>query len=264
MTCPNHSELIEFAFALAKQADMPPSGRHLSEHVAQCEDCKQELRNSLDMLGLLDAVLADNALTPTQPCLDDNVIAAYVDGRLSRAERDAAECHMAGCQRCLRQLADLSRLLEEVADSNPSILRFVIRVVQNGLRIFEHPVEGFSPVKLAPVSVLSADAEAQISPANALAWCQITGPFSIRFGLTQDADGFFTLTISAKEDSAPSAGGQFTLRREGRIVQSETLNNDGRAAFPELEAGIYDADIAFPSGRRLKMRLDLNALGRGV
>lgn len=59
--------------------------------------------------------------------LKEQAIASYVDGRLSLAEFNLANTHMATCRRCLEQLAGtaktmgaLNRLLQEGRDENRS------------------------------------------------------------------------------------------------------------------------------------------------
>jgi Photosynthesis system II assembly factor YCF48 len=48
---------------------------------------------------------------PGNVCLDAETLAAWSDGSLSRREREAAEVHVADCERCLSMLATLVRTL---------------------------------------------------------------------------------------------------------------------------------------------------------
>ncbi len=50
-------------------------------------------------------------------CISDEMMAAYVDGRLEPAERRSIETHLVGCNRCLEELT----LLKQVADQETSL-----------------------------------------------------------------------------------------------------------------------------------------------
>src|SRR5690242_2379289 len=60
---------------------------------------------------LLRDALADTASAASSgtPCLGADVLAAWADGTLSRADRGAAEAHAASCERCLALLAAMAR-----------------------------------------------------------------------------------------------------------------------------------------------------------
>jgi CHAT domain-containing protein len=53
----------------------------------------------------------ERAAAASAACLDDERLAAYVDGRLDPAERSAVEVHLAGCRRCREVAAETAAFL---------------------------------------------------------------------------------------------------------------------------------------------------------
>lgn len=53
------------------------------------------------------------------PCLTDAQLASYVDRRLSQAEKNRADEHLARCPRCLQCVADVVKLLDEIDRTLP-------------------------------------------------------------------------------------------------------------------------------------------------
>lgn len=52
----------------------------------------------------------------TTPCLSSVTIASYVDRRLSQAEQNRADEHLATCYECLSTLANTVKTLDELKE----------------------------------------------------------------------------------------------------------------------------------------------------
>jgi hypothetical protein len=68
--------------------------------------------------ALLRQKRQDDDLTTTEPCVDAEVLAAWVDGSLSAQALADAEQHAAGCARCQALLASMAKTMPEV-DTRP-------------------------------------------------------------------------------------------------------------------------------------------------
>lgn len=53
-------------------------------------------------------------------CLTSADLASYVDRRLSQAERNIANEHLANCPRCIADVANVARSVAEIANSLPA------------------------------------------------------------------------------------------------------------------------------------------------
>lgn len=110
--CPDDGEIAAFVDAAAERAGYDS----FLEHICDCERCYEIWRDTraavLDLRVPGDEVeatpairnvltaLASAASKPVGACLDDNLIAAYVDNALNGDERETVEAHLASCQPC--------------------------------------------------------------------------------------------------------------------------------------------------------------------
>jgi len=94
-----------------------------AEHVATCSTCRSEIEQLQETAGLLrgDAVL--DRRTETPDCMDERVIADFVDGRLDPGARERAVVHLLSCARCRSVVKATSRLAAETTVTDQTPLR---------------------------------------------------------------------------------------------------------------------------------------------
>src|SRR5262249_23037812 len=72
----------------------------VDRHLESCEACRQGLARDpdprLSTAGLREALLGDEDLSAAHPAYEE--LAAYVDGELAGAEREAPAAHLQGCE----------------------------------------------------------------------------------------------------------------------------------------------------------------------
>lgn len=121
---PGHCLEPEDLLALALDRMAPAEAAAARRHQSECVRCGTEVER------LRIAVRAAPGLVdepPDGPCLGPDVIAALADGALSGEPLQAALSHVARCSGCRREVAALSRLLDE-----PDVRGEVARVEVQG------------------------------------------------------------------------------------------------------------------------------------
>jgi hypothetical protein len=93
-----------------------------AKHVETCPTCRSEIEQLQETAGLLrgDAVL--DRRTEGPDCLEELVIADFVDGRLDTSARGRAVAHLLSCARCRSVVKATSRLAADttVTDQTPA------------------------------------------------------------------------------------------------------------------------------------------------
>ena len=94
-----------------------------AEHVATCSTCRSEIEQLQETAGLLrgDAVL--DRRTDTPDCLDERVIADFVDGRLEAGARGRVVAHLLSCARCRSAVKATSRVAAETTVTEQTPVR---------------------------------------------------------------------------------------------------------------------------------------------
>ena len=94
-----------------------------AKHVEACPTCRSEIEQLQETAGLLrgDAVL--DRRTETPDCMDERVIADFVDGRLDPGARERAVVHLLSCARCRSVVKATSRLAAETTVTDQTPLR---------------------------------------------------------------------------------------------------------------------------------------------
>lgn len=92
-----------------------------ARHVEECATCRAEIDELQTAAGLLrgSKVLEDQIEAPN--CLDEWLIADFVDGRLSRQDRASATSHLISCARCRAVVKATSDLATTSASVTPQV-----------------------------------------------------------------------------------------------------------------------------------------------
>src|SRR5207253_3029191 len=101
MDCPENEILLGFV-----DGDPSSSNSAVQRHIEQCGQCQQEIDSIRTLDESVRKILrADPRLSVGgEKCPDGMLLAAYVDGKLSTAERDSMERHLSCCDVCLDEI----------------------------------------------------------------------------------------------------------------------------------------------------------------
>lgn len=282
------ADLAELAFAVANGEALPPDKAELARRIGLSQaDAPPALDDYLRVIGLLKSARGCPDQERTAECLDDARLAGYLDGTLDAGARAAAEDHLGRCDHCLSQLAGLADALAELridgaydADdierpAPPSLFEYVVEIARavrgaaKGLRLLTHPEEGFTLLEPHPVPVLGPAAPGTAGEiAHALAqdtcaWIQFFHGCDLAFTLVRLDDagaggrGRVNACLTLSASSRPVPGARLTLRREGRILQSECFSETGSLSLLNLDAGIYECELDLPSLEKVHFTLNL-------
>jgi hypothetical protein len=122
MDCPENDILLRFVDEEANFIDSA-----VQHHIEQCNRCQQEM-NAIRAVdeSVRQLLRSDRLVSVTgDQCPDSIILAAYLDGRLSTAERDLMEQHLSRCNVCLDEIvtaAERSDLLSRNPRSVPTNL----------------------------------------------------------------------------------------------------------------------------------------------
>lgn len=105
MTHPTPESLIPFALG----TDDPATARH----VEACATCQAEVERLQEGAGLLRGSASLERRIETPDCLDELVVADFVDGRLSADARAPVVTHLLTCTRCRALVKATGRLVAE-------------------------------------------------------------------------------------------------------------------------------------------------------
>lgn len=102
------TEHIEETVALkySRRALEPQRRNQVEEHLMECGKCRQTLRGLMHDVKMPAEWITDTE--PVHPAYEQ--ITAYVDGRLSEAQREAMEGHAIVCRNCREEMVALARL----------------------------------------------------------------------------------------------------------------------------------------------------------
>jgi len=169
-------------------------------------------------------------------------VAAFLDRRMTAAERLEAEEHLAGCGECRAEVTAVRRLIrgQPLARRIPvvpaglaaaaAIAFLVFTIARPGRELPDSRVRAVpdeSPARMA--AVVPADGDTVPPGSPVLVWSSITGEPTYRFTLT-DASGQ-PLWTSATTDTSITLPPQVTLRpRQTYFWYVDALRADGRAA----------------------------------
>jgi hypothetical protein len=95
----------------------------VDDHISHCAECRKRLASAVDLRAALQSTLGEGRgavpaeAVPRTHHLAYEQLEAYVDGRLSSADRNNAQAHLEICQICAEELRDLHAFKIELAAS---------------------------------------------------------------------------------------------------------------------------------------------------
>ena len=247
-----HEHWIDRAIDLAAQAE---TEQELLQRLREAGVSAQEqtlFEHTLRLMHRARHALRDQK--GPDACLDDNQLAEFVDGVLSRAERSAAEQHLACCHACLHNAAHLAELAAELAPA-PPMLQVVLGVARRGLELLQRPLEGFMEQTLQPVMVLGGETEA---PA-ARGWTLTAEGVDAEF-LAVAEDDAIAVTVQVNREGEPIRRSRISLRSDDLMMESCPMPPTGRLTFYQLSPGRYTIEITPEGGRPVEFALQLTPL----
>lgn len=185
-------------------------------------------------------------------CLDDNLLAEFVDGALPPEERDAVEHRLAHCAGCLRKAVALAELAHELLPA-PGLAEVVVGMARRGLRMLSYPGSDFTLHALRPVPVLSALEETAL----AQRWSVTHGGITATFTLIAEEEGMATLELALERDGAPITHGHIALRQDDHLLESLPLPAEGGVVFRNLSPARYLLEWEDFEGDHARFALDL-------
>jgi Putative zinc-finger len=123
MECPENEILFRFV-----DGDPTSTNRAVERHIEQCGRCQQEIDSirSLDE-SVREILRADPLVFVTgDECPDRMLLAAYLDGKLSTAERDSMERHLSCCDVCLDEIVAAAERFDLLSKNRQSLPDFLL------------------------------------------------------------------------------------------------------------------------------------------
>jgi hypothetical protein len=127
VTCPAPESLVPHALG-----ERDPT---ITRHVEGCAVCQAELARLQEAAGLLRAQTSFQHLVKTPDCLEEPVIADFVEGRLTPEARAPLVAHLLTCANCRSLVGAAGRLL-----TDDSVAREIPRAVEPRWRRWSLPV----------------------------------------------------------------------------------------------------------------------------
>ena len=174
-------------------------------------------------------------LGPTPQCPDDETVAAYLDHRLSDADIDRIEAHMADCDRCVAHLAILAEVSDDIVEAQGA------REEGRADKVVSFPPPA-TPVAPSPVPVrlrrwlAPVAAVLVVGVSAALTWQLVrdAGP-----GIPELQEAARVAAAESAADSSRSTFGRlsgFPYGAPPAVRRSGTRTTSGEAALPVMEA----------------------------
>ena len=206
VTHPAPESLIPFAHG----ADDPATARH----VEGCATCQTEIERVREAAELLrgPALLEDRRETPE--CLDELVVAEFVEGRLGADARGPVVAHLLGCARCRALVKATAHVVSEMPAGSAGRARSWRLAVPLGaataavLLIVFTPRRGNDDSQLREPTVTSTVAPVPLTPApgasvgrvDRLVWSSVPGADTYRLRLF-DGDGSTVWMVETSDTS---------------------------------------------------------------
>ncbi len=199
-----------------------------ARHVAACAICRAEIDELQTAAGLLRGPKVLERQIETPDCLDEGVIADFVDGRLTSHDRASAVSHLITCARCRVAVKATSDLATNSAELAPQAKRRGYRwAVSAGLAaaavlvllLLPRGEDGDSP-NLREPAVTSTVAPVPLTPApgasvarvDRLVWSSVPGAERYRVRLYDSAGTVWSVVTADTFATLPDS-----LRLQSRV-----------------------------------------------
>lgn len=256
--CPEKAALLLFAEGELSAGDAGEISRHIAR-CPECEDAVTRLRAFALALRRVGAskdrfhggrVDAPADARSSRDCPEEEVIAAYADGSLDAPAATGVERHLATCDRCLSEVADLwsmSRPAEHDAPDNAvaavltrlareprtAVLRLAERSIEL-VRDFASCVAGEAGGRLAFEPVPAVAYGRSASTEVRLHWSE--GGAALE-GVARVEGSIVSLTGRVTVEGVPATATSATLVSTDSISGPESMDADGRFGPWRLSAG---------------------------
>ena len=277
MECPENEILFGFV-----DGDPSSSNSAVQRHVEQCGRCQREI----DSIRTLDESIrklmrADPLVSASsEKCPDAMLLAAYVDGKLSTAERDSIDQHLSCCDVCLDDLvaaAERSDLLSKNPRSLPDYLLrkavdlgqaaksptvpetdtafdVVLRVLENAVELVKSWGDWVQPLPaLAPAVRCRPPAFRQ----GAVLLEKELGIYKVELDIEQIKSMRCQIGIKLNEKHGKPAEDIRVSLSTGKYELGSYLTRQGRAVFDEIPPGEYGLAVSDRHGSVGTIRLKI-------
>jgi hypothetical protein len=215
----------------------------------------EAFREAVQILRTLREAAGCAECRDPEGCMDDNLLAEFVDGVLSREELEAVERQLAHCAACLRKAVALAELAHELLPA-PTLAEVVVGIARRGLRVLAYPGSDFALHPLRPVPVLDAIGETTL----AQRWSMAQGGIHATFTLVAEDGGTATLELALERDGKPLEHGQVALRQEGLLLEALPLPAEGGISFQSLAPARYTLEWEDFEHEHARFVLDLREI----
>ena len=217
----SEEQLIAYADGEATEATV--------DHIRRCPYCARQAH----------AYAADQQVLRTlfhrMECPDAHTLGEYHLGLLSPADQDAVEAHLQMCPLCAAEIADLESFLEKVKIApRPSPLSRLKRLVARRVppstaSLAQQPAFALRGVTVAPEIYQAKDIKLAVG--------------LVTDGTQAGRKMLVGFTTRKGESLASSTGARVYLKRAGKTVAVEQVDNLGNFVFSGLLSGEYELTL---------------------
>ena len=84
----------------------------IGEHLAKCDECRKRLLSEEQMQRAVDRLRRQISAAAITDCITYDLLADYIDGRLSGEEKERVEEHLKVCAHCAEDFRSLSEFAQ--------------------------------------------------------------------------------------------------------------------------------------------------------
>ncbi len=261
MTEQTTMDMVELAFAVRL------GERLLPDQVKQLDLIRSDLRDSdlFDgILGLLDDIQSCVSCTEEagdmhEP-VDEELLAAFLDGSLDRRGRDRTIALLARSRAAREVFTDLARTLKDIGfneSKSVSAYEYLIGVGQGILRFLATPTEGFMSLQAQPAAVLGPNAHAAEKDCR---WVQSAGDVRVTFHVTPARTATVNLHVCIGNEERAGSDNQLTLYQEEQMLESVTVQEGENFVFRNMPIGQYRVEVTPLQRESVSFLLQFEAL----
>jgi hypothetical protein len=276
MDCPENEILLRFV-----DGDPNSTNSAVQRHIEQCARCQQEIDSIRTLDESVRKILSAGPLFPVaeEKCPDGMLLAAYLDGKLSTAERNLMERHLSRCDVCLDEFvaaAERFDLLSKNRQSIPAnLLRKAVDLEQPGkpqtlpetetafdivLRVLEDAVELVKSwgdwVQPLPAQARVRGRPPALRQGGVLLEKEI-GSYKVELDVEQIKSMRCQIGIKLNEKQGKPAEDVRVILSTGKYELGSYLTRQGRAVFDEIPPGEYDLAVSDRHGSVETIRLKI-------